>query len=262
MHALETRPKKSLGQNFLVNRHIAEIEAVHAVGKNVLELGAGTGVLTNELCKVANKVVAVEIDPLLFGALKRRMLYKNLKLVNKDFFKASPEELELGSTDLMISNIPYKLSSKVIEFLSINSMQAVLCLQKEFVEHMVAHPGSRKYSRLSVMAQLSFSMTKIADVSKGNFSPVPKVDSSIIYLKPKQRLSKDEATAINLLMQHKKKTLRNALRDALKGIFNEAEIEAIAKKTGVADARVFKLDPDTLLGIAKLINKRRAELGS
>ncbi|MEM4034492.1 MAG: 16S rRNA (adenine(1518)-N(6)/adenine(1519)-N(6))-dimethyltransferase RsmA [Candidatus Micrarchaeaceae archaeon] len=250
--------KKALGQNFLINKHIAEIEAAHAMEKNVLELGPGIGVLTKELCKVANRVVAVEIDPLLYNNLKHSIDADNLKLINKDFFKATSDELELNSIDIMIANIPYKLSSKVVEFLSSNNLQAVLCLQKEFVEHMLAKPGTRKYSRLSVTSQLSFNMTKITGVPKGNFRPVPKVDSIIIYMKPKSKLSEKDARLITLIMQHKKKTLRNAIEEAAKnmGIGKEKAKEMAESIAGtMQNERAFKLNPEELLEIARQISR-------
>ncbi|MGC8676318.1 MAG: 16S rRNA (adenine(1518)-N(6)/adenine(1519)-N(6))-dimethyltransferase RsmA [Candidatus Micrarchaeia archaeon] len=255
---LEFKPKKSLGQSFLVSRHVAEIEAAHASGKNVLEIGPGLGILTKELCSVAKKVVAVEIDPLLYSNLRHSIRAENLKLLNKDFFKTEAEELELGSTDIMIANIPYKLSSKTIAFLHRHRLQAVLCLQKEFVEHMLAKPGTHKYSKLSVMSQLSFSMTKIADVPRGNFRPVPKVDSSVVYIKPKGEISADEEQMISRIMQHKKKTLRNAVIEALESAGMRRDdaskaAERIAGKT--PEERVFKLEPTALLELAKEMRK-------
>ncbi|MEM3781819.1 MAG: 16S rRNA (adenine(1518)-N(6)/adenine(1519)-N(6))-dimethyltransferase RsmA [Candidatus Micrarchaeaceae archaeon] len=250
--------RKELGQNFLTNRQVAKIEAAHAAGKNVIELGPGLGILTEELCRLANRVVAVEIDPILCNDLRLRIEASNLKLINKDFFKATAEELELGSMDIMIANVPYKLSSKVVDFLSKNELQAVLCLQKEFVEHMLAKPGTRKYSRLSVTAQLSFSMTKIANVSKGSFKPVPKVDSSVVYMKPKARLGPDEAKLISMIMQHKKKTLKNAIQEAAESAgFAKDRAAAIAEDISGAmrDERAFKLSPEQLLEIARRISK-------
>jgi len=130
MQVPEHRPKKSLGQSFLINEHYAEIEAAHAAGKTVLEIGAGSGMLTGKLCEVAKKVIAVEIDATLYNELKRRIKADNLKLINGDFFSISAEDLELKHIDIVIANIPYSLSSKTIEFLSENNLQAVLCLQK------------------------------------------------------------------------------------------------------------------------------------
>src|SRR5690349_21760406 len=125
------RPIKSLGQNFLKNRDVAIAEAAHSYEKVVLEIGPGYGILTKELCKHAKRVIAVEKDANLYRFLTNEIKSKKLKLINKDFFKASDEELETEKIDIVIANIPYNLSSKVVEWLFTNSKQAVLCLQKE-----------------------------------------------------------------------------------------------------------------------------------
>ena len=251
------KPRKSLGQNFLVNKAVAEAEAEHALDKNVLEMGSGYGMLTKELCKKAKRVVSVELDRNLFAMVKHELKEKNLKLINKDFFKASEDELELKTTDIMISNVPYMLSSKVIEFLARHRLQAVLCLQKEFVEHMVAEPGAKNYSKLSVMFQLGFSHTKLLEVSRGSFVPVPNVDSTVIYLKPRgTTLTEEESGIINAIMQHKKKTLRNAIMDSHRYFGKKGkELELLAASVDEKGERVFKLTPERLLAIARKLAK-------
>ncbi|MGC9037703.1 MAG: 16S rRNA (adenine(1518)-N(6)/adenine(1519)-N(6))-dimethyltransferase RsmA [Candidatus Micrarchaeia archaeon] len=253
---LDFKPKKRLGQSFLVNRNIAKAEAVHGAGKIVIEMGPGLGVLTKELCKVAKKVIAVELDPDLYSRLGRELKSRKLKLINKDFFEATSEELELENAEIMIANIPYQLSSKTIEFLSSNSLPAVLCLQKEFVEHMLAKPGERSYSKLSVVAQLSFRLSKIMDVSRGNFNPVPKVDSSIVLIEPKRKIDKATLHILSALMEHKKKTVKNAIEDAAKELgISKGQAKMIAQKISNSSARVFKLSPESLLSLAEEIGR-------
>ncbi|MDE1824777.1 MAG: ribosomal RNA small subunit methyltransferase A [Candidatus Micrarchaeota archaeon] len=250
---LYSKPIKALGQNFLNNQFIAKAEAVHAYGKNVIEIGPGYGMLTRELCKHASRVVAIEKDQNLYRLLKVELKSRKLLLLNKDFFKASDEELRVSDTQIMISNVPYNLSSKVIEWLLSKKIEAVLCLQKEFVEHMLAKPGTEKYSRLSVMSSLCFSMTKIIDVPKGNFIPVPKVDSAVIYLKPKSDTPrKRELELISMLMQHKNKRLRNALLDSHATLgMEKSQILSKVKELGSdLKSRPYNLSPSELLLIA------------
>jgi 16S rRNA (adenine1518-N6/adenine1519-N6)-dimethyltransferase len=249
--------KKRLGQVFLVNGGIAIAEAVHGLGKNVLELGPGKGILTKELCNNAKKVVAVEKDSGLYTLLKHEIKSKNLILINKDFFKATEDEIGLKDTDIMISNIPYNLSSKTIEWLSRKRMQAVLCLQKEFVDHMLAKPDTRNYSKLSVMTSLMFRVVRIMDVKRGNFRPVPKVDSVIVYIKPKgAEIPESTLSIIGFLMQHKKKTLRNALLDSASSIKAERKrLLQIADSLEKKGERVFKLSPEEILKTAEKISE-------
>jgi 16S rRNA (adenine1518-N6/adenine1519-N6)-dimethyltransferase len=253
------KPIRSLGQNFLINEAVAKIEAEYAEGKNVLELGPGYGILTRELCARAKRVVAVEIDRNLFAMLKHNMQQeKNLKVIGKDFFKASDEELELSDTDIMIANVPYKLSSKVVGFLLDHGLQAVLCLQKEFVDHMIAEPGSRNYSKLSVMFSLCFSHTRLIPVLRGSFRPSPKVDSVVIYMKPKgAKPGGDEMRIIDALMQHKKKMLKNAIMDSRRHFaIPEADLSAIADTIPEREERLFKLPPERILEIARTLATR------
>ncbi len=257
------KPRKGLGQSFLTNRAVAVAEAEHAHGKRVLELGPGYGILTRELCRYAERVVAVELDRSLFRMLRHELDFGNLKLINGDFFEVGEEEMELADTDMMVSNVPYKLSSRVIDFLVEHRLQAVLCLQKEFVDHVLARPGERKYSRLSVMSQLHFSITRMMDVDRGSFSPVPEVDSAIIYLRPRERwISAAERELVNLLMQHKKKTVRNAVMDSERHFgIGRKELAAIAAGLKEGRSRVFQMNPEELLSLAKeleVIPGRRA----
>ena len=252
------KPIKSLGQNFLKSEGIAIAEAEHSRGKTVIELGPGYGILTKQLCKRAKKVVAVEKDQNLYRLLKTEISSKKLKLINADFFDVSDADLDVKDADIMISNVPYNLSSKVIEWLLVHSMQAVLCLQKEFVEHMMAKEDTDKYSRLSVTTALCFSITKILSVPRGNFYPVPKVDSMVIYLKPKADLpTPKEIETISLLMQHKNKRLKNALLDSHGHLkMDKRKIsQLLSGLEGELEERAVKLSPTRLLELSRKINK-------
>lgn len=248
------RPVKSLGQNFLTNKDIAIAEAAHSNDKIVLEMGPGYGILTKELCKHAKKVISVEKDANLARFLKSEIKSRNFKLVSKDFFKATKDDLETETVDIMIANIPYNLSSRTIEWLFDNSKQAVLCLQKEFVEHMRAKCDTEKYSRLSVMSELCFSITKIIDVSRGNFYPIPRVDSAVIYLKPKKvSISKMQKEMIALMMQHKNKQIRNSIIDSHRYLkMTKPQISSSIEKLGdKINQRAYKLPPQEILEIAR-----------
>lgn len=249
---MKNRRTHRMGQVFLANPHIASIEAEHAAGRNVLEMGSGTGVLTRALLKRAKKVVAVEKDSRLYNFLRAEIKSSKLKLINKDFFDATDEELGLDTTDIMIANVPYSLSSKTIEWLSGKRMQAVLCLQKEFVGHMLARENTREYSRLSVMTALSFRITKILDVPRGNFRPVPLVDSTLIYMKPRgEKIEPDIIGIISALMQHKKRTVRKAMIDSISSFgINKERMSSIMDRVGRREERVFKLPPAEILDLA------------
>lgn len=249
-------PKKSLGQRFLINSEIARREAAFAKGKGVIEIGPGYGILTKELAKVAKSVVAVELDHTLFLFLKGNIAEKNVRLINKDFLKTNAEELELETAEIIVANVPYSISSKVIEFVAEHGLEAVLCMQKEFVERMLARSGTREYSRLSVMSQLSFSMEKVLEVGRRNFYPVPKVDSCVMHLRAKgTTISPKNKEIISELMIHKKKTVRNAILCSSNYFkMKKEELREIAEGLAEKDTRIFQMKPQELVALAEKIS--------
>ncbi len=253
-----------MGQIFLINKDIAKMEAEHARDKHVLEIGPGPGILTEELCKLAKKVVAVEKDRRLYRELKSTLHSKKLVLINKDFLDATDEEVLLKDTDIVISNVPYSISGKVIGWLSDRNMQAVLCLQKEFVDHMLAKENTRDYSKLSVITSLSFRVTKIYEVSRGNFRPIPKVDSTIIYIKPlSSGMTARESVIIGALMQHKKKRLKNAIEDSRKSLgLDRNDIQKLSSNLENGEERLFKMPPQKILETARKIFEYQKEKDS
>ena len=245
-------PGRELGQNFLKEESFLE-EIAQAIpkGKNVLEIGAGHGELTKFLAPRAKKLTAIEKDPTLLPALqKTAAAFKNVVSVNADALGTSFKPFPY-----VAGNIPYSLSSPLLfKILGGPFKEAVLLLQKEFAQRLVAEPGSEGWSRLAVMAQNAAEIKIIDEVPKECFSPVPKVDSLIIHLKSKpakERLKLDPST-VALLFQHRNQTVRNALlhsRGAL-GMEKE-EIRQLAEKTGLADTKVRHLAPAELETLSK-----------
>lgn len=244
---------KKEGQHFLIDKSIAEIEATYGEGRQVLEMGPGMGILTEALCQKAKKVIGVEKDKGLFERLEFTLTFDNLKLINKDFFEL--DDKEIGKSEIMISNIPYKLSSKVVGWLGEKQMPAVLCIQKEFADHMVAAPGSKSYSRLSVESALRFRVYRVREVPRTCFHPKPHVESEIIYLIPKKvEISKKTDVVITALMNHKKKTLRNAIKDSSKELKIEKSIvDSLLEKVEHGETRPFHMEPEMILKTAQSI---------
>ncbi len=246
--------RRSLGQSFLMNESIARMEAAYGKGMNVLELGPGLGILTKELCASARSVVAVEKDSRLIDILKMGIKSRKLRLMNLDFF-----DVDIGSfgdPDIMISNIPYSLSSKVIQWLLDHRMPALICVQREFADHMTAVPGTRDYSKLSVVSSLAFKVHRVREVAAGNFYPKPKVDSEIIYLAPRPtKLNGSEMSTISLLMNHKKKRLRNAIMDSSRSLrLDRRDARKLSEEVGEGGLRPFQMDPSALLDVSRRIN--------
>lgn len=250
---------KRLGQNFLLDDDVAKAEAVHVSGKRVLELGPGLGMLTKRLCEEADSVTAIEIDKKLYEFLLANLSCKNLKIINADFFDVA--EGEFKKADIIASNVPYQISSKLLLWLSKKGIPAVLCLQKEFVNRMMAQPDTKEYSRLSVFCGLQFKISEIIDVPASSFFPSPKVDSKVVYLKPKKTdISEKSAAIISLIMEHKNKKLRNAIQDSSSMLgFGKAEARKLADSFSECDSRVFTLQPQELLLISNKIASLQKE---
>jgi 16S rRNA (adenine1518-N6/adenine1519-N6)-dimethyltransferase len=247
--------RKKLGQVFLADANIAEKEAEYGRGRNVLEIGPGYGTLTERLCAVAESVLAVEKDERLYRYLRQRMHRRNLKLINMDFLKMDDDEIRRSRVNILISNIPYNISSRIVGWISSHDIPALICVQKEFAEHMSARSGTHDYSNLSVMCALKLHVVEMMDVSRYCFRPVPKVDSEIIYVKPLGiHMEREEEHIISLLMQHKKKTVRKAFVSIRKSIGMEREsIDRMLSGNRYIERRVFKMEPEELLELARSV---------
>lgn len=221
------RPRKSLGQNFLIDKNIqAKIIRVCNLNKEdiVLEIGPGRGELTQYLIKQAAKVIAVEIDRNLCQGLKEKFSsFKNLELLNTDILKLNLSGLcgRTGGCRLkVIANIPYYISSPIITHLLRYGNLAgeiYLTLQKEFAERLTAHPGSKDYGALSCFAQFYTKPKALFTISSGAFWPRPKVDSCFVRLeildKPSVKVKNEEIffKIIRAGFNQRRKLLKNNL---------------------------------------------------
>ena len=249
------RPK--LGQNFLADESVLEFEAQSAqvAGKSVLEIGAGDGRLTSKLLSAgAGHIVAVELDPKLAKALRMKF-HTRVKVVEGDFLEFG-ESVRFNS---IVGNIPYYITSPILFKLARMEFDlAVLCVQKEVAQRLMAAPASSNYGRLSVSAQLCFDIETLALVEKSAFQPVPKVDSCIISLR-KTGFALDESAEriIGALFSHRKKSVRNAVIDARSTLFGSSDkkkADAVAQTLKYSDRKVFTLTSQEVLEVARQLN--------
>ncbi|NYZ78847.1 ribosomal RNA small subunit methyltransferase A [Candidatus Micrarchaeota archaeon] len=242
------KPKKKLSQSFLVDERVIkkEVEYAEAEGKEVLEIGAGVGFLTRALAEKAKRVVAIEKDARLVKILKSS-LPPNVEIVEADFLKYNA-----GKTQVIVSNLPYSISSPLtFKIAEMEFEHAVLCYQEEFARRMLAKPGTEEYSRLSVMSQLSFELKFLQRVPRNCFLPVPKVHSAIIMLKPKKEMP-DEISKelINLLFQHRNKTLRSSLLSSSRNLgISKKELIQLAERIPLKKRRVVSLTQKEILEV-------------
>lgn len=223
---------KSLGQNFIINPDICPKMAEESIESDkigVLEIGPGIGVLTNELCKRAKKVVSVELDKTLFPILEETLCeYDNLKIINSDILKTDIKKLietEFVDMDVVVcANLPYYITSPVImKFLEddIDIKSMTVMVQKEAAQRICANVGSRESGALTVAVNFYSDPSLLFNVSKGSFMPSPKVDSSVIKLvinKEKNEDISDKKLFFRIVrgsFSQRRKTLLNSLSSSL-----------------------------------------------
>jgi 16S rRNA (adenine1518-N6/adenine1519-N6)-dimethyltransferase len=226
LRAYGLQPKKSLGQNFLVDPSGLD-KVMQAAGLSpedtVLEIGAGLGSLTVLLAQTVRRVIAVEIDRGLIAPLTEAVSeYDNVQIVEGDILKIPPEELNLGEAYLVVANIPYYISSAIIRRLletQNRPARIVLTVQQEVAERICAKDG--KFSLLALSVQV-FGVPRIqARIAAGCFYPAPDVDSAVlsITLYPQPLIATEELDAFFRLARagfsQKRKTLRNTLSAGL-----------------------------------------------
>jgi 16S rRNA (adenine1518-N6/adenine1519-N6)-dimethyltransferase len=233
-------PKKSLGQHWLKDRavlgSIADAAEITA-DDTVLEIGPGLGTLTSELLKRAKNVIAVELDDELARKLPRQFPGKNLEVVHQDIL--SFDVSTLPKNYIVVANVPYYITSKIIELLMTATNKpkmTVILIQKEVAERLAAKPGN--LSILAISAQV------YADVSLGDvvpaifFTPPPKVDSQVIILKTKEQplISANEEKAFFKVVKAGFSAKRKKLRSSLSGglSISKLEVEELLQKADIS----------------------------
>ena len=182
--------KKSLGQNFLIDKNFVDkiVDAADIKDQNVLEIGPGIGTITYEMAKIAKKVVAIEIDQTLIPILKENLSeFENAKVIKQDILKTDLKGLVdnefNGESFKVVSNLPYYITTPIIEMLITTGLPCddmTIMVQKEVAERMVASESDKEYSSLSVFIKFYTEAKVIANLPKSVFIPQPKIDSTIL----------------------------------------------------------------------------------
>ncbi len=246
LHRYGIKPRKSLGQNFLVD-HNALLKVVRdaQVGPDdeVLEIGAGLGNLTRLLAVRAKRVTAVEIDEQLFLALEDVVRkFSNVDLIKGDILTIPPKTLFVEDDYIVVANIPYYITSAVIRHLleaEVKPARIVLTIQREVAERILSQ--DEKMSLLSLSVQVYGEARISSHIPASCFYPEPKVDSSVIIIDVygEPILSKEGIDCLFRLahaaFNQKRKMLRNSLKPALTG--DSESISKILEEAGVDPRR-------------------------
>jgi len=203
-----------LGQHFLIRTSILERIAREVCEEGeplVIEIGPGRGALTQFLLPRAQRVIAIEVDPVLAHYVGQKFGSK-LEVLESDVLKI---DLAQWGPAVIAGNLPYYITSPILEkTLSSPFLRAVFLMQREVAERLMAKPGSRDYGFLSVRSQLLANVEKLMHVPAGAFQPPPKVDSTVLRLTPVQPAVDDVDAFLTFAGQcfhMKRKNLRNNL---------------------------------------------------
>jgi 16S rRNA (adenine1518-N6/adenine1519-N6)-dimethyltransferase len=187
------KAKKSLGQNFLNDNNIIEkiISTVDIKNKTILEIGPGTGNLTSVILKnYPKKVFVIEKDNQLAKLLSKDF-GSNLEIINNDVLKINENEIDRDILTVF-GNLPYNISTEILCKWILNIKgenfwfdNLVLMFQKEVADRIIADYNTKNYGRLAILSKWKLKIEKICDVKPSSFFPKPKVDSSVLLLKPK-----------------------------------------------------------------------------
>ena len=259
--------KKKFGQNFLNNKLIVNkiISAANINNKsNILEIGPGNGVLSSEIIKKNPALyIAVEIDRSLENNLKPIFKNKNHKLFFLDALKFDEKKFFLANSTI-ISNLPYNISTKLLVkwIYQINQKtwynKMILMFQKEVAERLLAEENSKKFGRITLLSSAFYKVSKIIDVDKSDFYPVPKVNSCVLkfeVLKNSLIDFKDVKKLENLTT-----ILFNSRRKKLKKKFLELFDTKTIEKNSLEflfDSRAENLSKQTFFDLFKLYNQKK-----
>lgn len=231
---MRIKPKKSLGQNFLVDKNIQrKLVSAYALKKSdhVLEIGAGYGQLTKLIADIAAFVYAIEIDASLCRILKHNLReYRNVCIINEDILKFNLGKyfgkLKEKGRVKVIGNIPYYITTPIIEhlFKYRDKIETIfMVVQKEFSQRIAAGPGSKEYGSFSCFIEYYATARKIFVIKKNSFSPKPKVDSCLMEIRirkaPAVKLKTNNEKLlfriIRAAFNKRRKTLRNSLKSTI-----------------------------------------------
>jgi 16S rRNA (adenine1518-N6/adenine1519-N6)-dimethyltransferase len=256
------KAKKSLGQNFLVDRNILEkiVNVTRITDKIILEVGPGTGNLTSFILKKKpKKIFVVEKDENLANHLEETFK-DQITIINDDILKINVSSL-FKSKVTVFGNLPYNISTEILSKWITNSTEdlwfnnLILMFQKEVADRIIARFDTSNYGRLSIISNWKLNIEKICDIKPDCFSPKPKIDSSLLFFSPKKNFfeiknPKNLEKVTRVFFNHRRKMIKkpfNQLFNGNKKILEELDINL--------NLRPQNLDFDTYYKLTKAYEK-------
>ena len=269
------RPRRSLGQNFLVDRGVQAriVEAVTRIpGGGILEIGPGKGALTEGLVALDDPLVLVELDADLALAHRERWASApHVTVLERDILSVDLAEVVPDPARLsVVGNIPYNITTPILFHLLERPRPAefLLMVQKEVADRLLAEPGTGGYGALTVGVRSVARVERVLSVPAGAFRPRPRVDSSVVRitpLRPEPLSSAEEAhlrVLTRALFQWRRKQLGKSLRDHPDlGLRREAAEELLAELGFTPRTRPEELGPEAFVALSRGVSEAMAEIG-
>ena len=252
------KAKKSLGQNFLVDREVLDkiVSIVDIVDKEILEVGPGSGNLTSYILKKKpNKVFVIEKDDDLALLLKEKFA-NQIEIINDDILNVA--EHKISNQKLVVfGNLPFNISTEILSKWITNISKIfwfeslVLMFQKEVANRIIAESNNSKYGRLSILTNWKLNVKKIIDIKPQSFSPRPKIDSSLLLFTPKENFfelkdPKNLEKITRIFFSQRRKMLKKPFNQ----VFTHGK--QVAEKFGIdLNLRPQNLEPETYFKLVK-----------
>ena len=228
------KPKKSLGQNFIIDQNVLEqiVDTVEITNKEVLEIGPGSGNLTTFILKKSpKKIYTIEKDDDLALLLKDKFA-NEITIINDDVLKISEDKISIKKLTVF-GNLPYNISTEILSKWIINLNKdswfekLVLMFQKEVAERIIAESNTSKYGRLSILSNWKLDIEKIMEIKPQSFFPRPKVDSTLLLFTPKKKFFElKEAKNLEMITRIFFSQRRKMLKKPFNQVFNNAKVVA------------------------------------
>ena len=255
---MNIKAKKSLGQNFLIDRDVLEkiVSITDITNKEILEIGPGSGNLTNFILKKnPKKIYVIEKDDNLSLLLKEKFNDK-IEIINDDVLKISEDKIS-NQKLTVFGNLPYNISTEILSKWIINIEtnfwfeNLVLMFQKEVADRIIANYNNSKYGRLSILTNWKLNVKKIIDIKPQSFTPKPKIDSSLLLFTPKKNFFKlKNANNLEMITRIFFSQRRKMLKKPFNQVFHNAKV--VAKKFNIdLNLRPQNLEPEMYFKLVK-----------
>lgn len=259
---------KKMGQNFLINESIKKkiVNSAFATKNDlIIEIGPGLGAITEIILKYELNLLAIELDKRLFFELQKNFsLRKNFLIINNDILKLDLNKVIKDNFNrkfeniIVVANLPYSISTKIISFLATNTIvnKAIIMVQKEMAQRMVAKVNSKKYNAFTSWINLICHSEILFDVSSDNFIPKPKVMSSVIKLEFNLKYSKEQLDEFKTFLFECFKNRRKTLFNNLLNIYPKYDIKKILEELNIPiTIRAQELSSEKLIEILYMLKK-------